>query len=397
VHGRLTSPALTLVAKGARVVSTDYVVSGQDAFDVPETLLVPASAYQRLQRLGALVEFSNDGIIGNTIEGIITSWNRGAERIFGYTAQEMLGQPIFLLLRMGGDNDMVSVFDRVRKGEYIDHYETSRRCKDGSEIPVSWTVSPIQDPSGEIVGASEIARNIAGQKQGEKAQRVAEKLAAAGRLASSIAHDINNPLAALTNLLFLVESENLSEEGKQYLKTAQCQISRLAQITTQALGFYRNYGDPVWLPISTIIDDALALHHDRIKASGIEVLRSYDSAPQVCSQPGELQQVMVNLIGNALDAMPHGGRLQLRIRRTNNWGTNRQGVRITVADTGGGMSAETRHHLFEPFYTTKQETGTGLGLWVCADIVSRYEGRILMRSNDAPGNNGSVFMLFLPL
>jgi PAS domain S-box-containing protein len=378
-------------------VSTDYVVSRKDAFNGPETLLVPAGEYQRLQRLGALVEFSNDGIIANTIEGVVTSWNRGAERIFGYTAQEMLGQPIFRLVCMGGNNDMVPVFDRVRKGEYVDHYETSRRCKDGSEIPVSWAVSPIQDPSGEVVGASEIARNIAGQKQAEKAQRVAEKLTAAGRLASSIAHDINNPLAALTNLLFLVESENLSEEGKQYLKTAQRQLSRLAQIAALALGFHRNYGDPVWLPISTIIDDALALHHDRIKASGIDVSQSYDATPQVCSQLGELQQVMVNLIGNALDAMPRGGRLQLRVRRTTNLETNRQGIRITVADTGGGMSVETRRHLFEPFYTTKQGTGTGLGLWVCADIVSRYEGRILMRSNHAAGHNGSVFMLFLPL
>jgi signal transduction histidine kinase len=127
------------------------------------------------------------------------------------------------------------------------------------------------------------------------------------------------------------------------------------------------------------------------------VSQSYDATPQVCSQLGELQQVMVNLIGNALDAMPLGGRLQLRVRRTTNLETNRQGIRITVADTGRGMSVETRRHLFEPFYTTKQGTGTGLGLWVCADIVSRYEGRILMRSNHAAGHNGSVFMLFLPL
>lgn len=350
-----------------------------------------------MQRLAALVEFSNDAIIGNTIEGIITSWNRGVERIFGYTAQEMIGQSVFRLVCMDGKNDMVPVFDQIGKGEYVGHYETSRRCKDGCEIPVSFTVSPIQKSSGEIVGASEIARNISGRKQAEKVQRIAEKLAAAGRLASIIAHDINNPLAALTNLLFLVESENLSEEGRQYLKTAQRELSPLAQITAQALGFYRNHGDPVWLSITTILDNALALHHDRINASGIEVSRNYDSAPQLYCQPGELRQVMVNLIGNALDAMPHGGRLQLRVRRTTNWGTDRRGVRITVADTGGGMSAETHHRLFEPFYTTKEGTGTGLGLWVCANIVSRYEGRILMRSNDVPGRNGSVFMLFLPL
>ncbi|HTF65391.1 MAG TPA: PAS domain S-box protein [Edaphobacter sp.] len=137
-----------------------------------------------MQRLAALVEFSNDAIIGNTIEGIITSWNRGVERIFGYTAQEMIGQSVFRLVCMDGKNDMVPVFDQIGKGEYVGHYETSRRCKDGCEIPVSFTVSPIQKSSGEIVGASEIARNISGRKQAEKVQRIAEKLAAAGRLAS---------------------------------------------------------------------------------------------------------------------------------------------------------------------------------------------------------------------
>jgi signal transduction histidine kinase len=139
------------------------------------------------------------------------------------------------------------------------------------------------------------------------------------------------------------------------------------------------------------------LHHDRINVPGLEVFRDYDSAPQFCCHPGELQQVMVNLIGNALDAMPSGGRLHLRIRRTTNWAINRQGIRITVADNGGGMKAETRKRLFEPFYTTKETTGTGLGLWICADIVSRYDGRISVRSNDAPGRNGSVLLLFLPL
>jgi signal transduction histidine kinase len=292
---------------------------------------------------------------------------------------------------------MIAVLDQIRRGERVDHYETMRRRKDGTEIAVSLTVSPMRSSSGEIIGASKIARDISARRQTEKAMRIAENLAAVGRLATSIAHDINNPLAAATNLLFLLENENLSEEGKHYLATAQRELSRIAHITAQALGFYRSRGELVWLSIATILDDALVLHHDRCSALGIEVSRDYDSAPQIFCRPGELRQVMVNLVGNALDAMPSGGSLQLRIRRTTDWIKGGRALCIAVADTGGGMSAETRHRLFEPFYTTKQGTRSGLGLWICADIVGKYKGRISMRSNDVPGRNGSVFMLVLPV
>ena len=279
----------------------------------------------------------------------------------------------------------------------MDPYETLRRRKDGTEIAVSLTVSPMRSSSGEIIGASKIARDISARKQAEKAMRIAENLAAVGRLATSIAHDINNPLAAATNLLFLLENENLSEEGKHYLATAQRELSRIAHITAEALGFHRSRGELAWLSIATILDDALVLHHDRCNALGIEVSRDYDSAPQIFCRPGELRQVMVNLVGNALDAMPSGGRLQLRIRRTTDGIKGGRALCIAVADTDGGISAETRHRLFEPFYTTKQGAGSGLGLWICADIVGKYNGRISMRSNDVPGRNGSVFMLFLPV
>jgi PAS domain S-box-containing protein len=378
-------------------MSIDNATSRKDAVGSSEESLISRTKFEWLQRLAAIVETSDDAIIGETVEGVVTSWNSGAERIFGYPAQEMLGQSISRLACVGGENDMTAILDQVRRGQRVDHYETMRRRKDGREIAVSLTVSPIRSSSGEIVGASKIARDISSQKQAEKALRIAEKLAAVGRLASSIAHDINNPLAAATNLLFLLENENLSEEGKHYLATAERELSRIAHITAQALGFYRSRGEPVWLSVATILDDALALHHDRCNALGIKVSRDYDSAPQIFCRPGELRQVMVNLVGNALDAMSSGGRLQLRIRRTTDWIKGGRALSIAVADTGGGMSAETRRRLFEPFYTTKEGSGSGLGLWVCADIVGKYEGRISMRSNEVPGRNGSVFMLVLPV
>ena len=364
---------------------------------LPVELLVPAVEYGLMQRMAALVEDSNDAIISVAGGATVASWNRAAECMFGYTGQEMIGQPIFRLACVGEEGAMGAVLDQVRNGRRLDHYETRRRCKDGSEIPVSLTVSPIRNAAGQIAGVSEVARNIAHQKRAEEAALISEKLAAVGRLASSVAHHINNPLAAVMNLLFLLQNEDLSRKEGITRATACREISRVAQIAEQALGFSGNSGEPVSgfrsLPFSmkrwpcTIAPSQVA---------GIEVLRDCDATFGLRCHPGEMRQVMANLIGNALDAMPFGGRLQLRVRRATDWITGRPGLRITVADNGHGMSPATRRRAFEPFYTTKERIGTGLGLWVCADIVSRYTGRISARSNDTCGRNGSVLTLFLP-
>ncbi len=375
----------------------DHTGSQQNNLRTPEGVLVSGSGFEMLQRFAAMIASSDDAIISNTIEGTVTSWNNGAERIFGYAAHEMLGQSISCLVSARGGDDMTKSLDRIRRGEHVDHYEAMRRCKDGREIPVSLTISGLRDSSGEFVGVVKIARDVSARKDAEMAIRTREKLAVVSRMATSLAHDINNPLASVTNLLFLLENEELSADGKQYLATAQRELSRVAQISAQAVGFYRNKGEPVWLSLAAILDDALALHQNRFRTLAIEVSRDYEPVPNIYSHPGELRQVMVNLMGNALDAMPSGGKLRLRVRRTTDWGTHRQGLRITVADTGHGMNAETRSRLFEPFFVTKKPIGTGMGLWICADILSKYDGRISVRSSDAREHNGSVFSLFLPL
>lgn len=380
-----------------RAVSKVSGAPRENRIGFPVELLVPAVKYGLMQRMAALVEDSNDAIISVAGEATVASWNRAAEYIFGYTEQEMIGQPIFRLACVGEEAAMRAELDQVRNGKRLDHYETKRRCKDGSEIPVSVTVSPIRDAARQIAGVSEIARNVARQKRAEEAVRLSEKLAAVASLASSVAHHINNPLAAVTNLLFLMQNEDLSPEGKQYLATAHREISRVAHISTQALGFYRSGAEPVWVSIPAVLDEALALHDNRIEAAGIQALRDYDATAKFRCHAGELRQVMVNLIGNAIDAMPFGGRLHLRVRRVTDGKTARFGVCITVADNGRGMSAATHRHAFDPFYTTKGRTGTGLGLWICTDVVSRYRGRIATRSNDSPGHSGSVFRVFLPL
>lgn len=375
----------------------DHIAFQENLPHTAEEVLISVTRLAILQRLAAIVESSDDAIIGNTLKGTVTNWNTGAQRLFGYTSQEMVGQSISSLVSRKGEDDMAKSLDRIHRGERVDHYEAMRRCKNGREIPVSLSISALRDSSGDIVGAVEIARDISSRKLAETAARTTEKLAAVSRLATSIAHDINNPLASVTNLLYLLANESLSMEGTRYLATAQRELSRVAHISAQALGFYRSKGEPIWLSSAVIIEDALALHLERCRTLGVEVSRDYDGAPRIYCHPGDLRQVIVNLIGNALDAMRSGGKLHLRVRRTTDWVRNRQGCRITVADTGDGITAETRSRLFQPFFATKKPTGAGLGLWICADIVGKYDGRISMRSSDAHGRNGSVFALFLPL
>ena len=360
-----------------------------------EVLLSP-TGFEMLQRFAVIVSSTDDAIISTTNEGLVTTWNPAAERMFGYSAQEIVGHPASRLVSVRGGDDMTKAQQRVRTGERVDHYEAIRRCKDGREIPVSVTVSGLRNPSGEIVGAVEISRDCSVTRHEETAIRTREKLAAVSRLATSIAHDINNPLASVTNLLFLLKEENLSDEGKHYLAIAQRELLRVTHISAHALGFCRGKGEPAWISPAEIFEDALALYQGRCGSLGVEVSRDYDTAATIFGHPGEFQQVIVNLIGNALDAMPSGGRLRLKARMTTDWLACRPGLRITVADTGAGIDAEARRRLFEPFYATGKPTGSGLGLWVCADILKRYDARISVRSSADRQHSGSVFCLFIP-
>ncbi|RZU43318.1 two-component system sensor histidine kinase NtrB [Edaphobacter modestus] len=346
--------------------------------------------------LAAIVESSDDAIISSDLDGTITSWNRGAERVFGYTAAEMLGNSTSELASPTCQEDTERVLEKIRRGESVDHYETLRRHKDGSEIIVSMTVSPIRNSSGILIGASKVSRDITNTRRAEQSMRNADKLALAGRMAASIAHEINNPLEAITNLLYLVEHETLSDEARTYLTLAQHELGRVSHIASQTLGFFRNNRGPSSTLLSEIVDSALSLHLGRLTTSNVAIHREYAPLASLFVHQGELRQVLANLIGNALDAMPAGGRLRVRIRKALDPVTKTSGARIIIADTGTGMNRATMRQIFEPFYTTKGSAGTGLGLWVSSQIVARHKGHILVRSSQSPQHSGTVFSIFLP-
>jgi len=233
------------------------------------------------------------------------------------------------------------------------------------------------------------------QKRSEEALRRTEKLAAAGRLAASVAHEINNPLEAVTNLLYLIRQEPLSPSSAHFADLAQQELARVSEIAQQTLRFYRQSTLPAVTNVAELLDSVLTLHTGRTQTAHVKVRRDYPPEIPLFCFAGELRQLFANLITNALDAMtPEGGRLMVRARRVRQEGD--AGVKVTVADTGCGIPSEAQRHVFEPFFTTKDATGTGLGLWVSDQIIRKHQGKVRMRSRAAGESTGTVFSVFFP-
>ena len=225
----------------------------------------------------------------------------------------------------------------------------------------------------------------------------AEKLAAVGRLAASMAHEINNPLEAVTNTLFLARTHgDVTPALRELLQLAEQELSRVANITRQTLGFFRGASEPATSSVADILEDALALYQGKIRARNIRLVKQVRFNGSVHARPGELRQAFSNLVANSLDAVPDGGDLMLRVSRGRDWRTGMPGVTVTVADSGLGIEPQHRHRIFEPFFTTKRDTGTGLGLWLTREIVLRHSGRIRFRTNSRPGRSGTTLSIFLP-
>jgi signal transduction histidine kinase len=228
----------------------------------------------------------------------------------------------------------------------------------------------------------------------------AEKGAALGRLAASIAHEINNPLTSLTNLLYLLQAQMASDPAAgHYASLADQELRRIARITKQMLGFYRESATPVSLKLSEIADGILELYEAQLSKHNITVDRQYAVEGVIEGFPAEMRQLFANLIGNAIEAAGHQGKVQVRISRACNWANPRRaGVRVSIADSGPGIAAANRQKIFDPFFTTKGESGTGLGLWVSQGIVHKHRGSIRFRSNAEKGRyRGTVFSIFLPI
>lgn len=254
-----------------------------------------------------------------------------------------------------------------------------------------------RDSSGRASWLMGVVTDVTQRKLAEEAMLRAEKLAVAGRLAASVAHEINNPLEAVTNLLYLITMSRSAEDAHAHAKIALDELMRVSMITQSTLKFHRQQGMPTITMLSEVVEGVLAVFRPRLNKARIKVeVRTVDEVAIAC-MPGEAQQIFTNLISNAIEALPGSGLIVIRLRRSNDWRSRMvTGMRVTICDNGVGMDRSTMQHIFEPFFTTKPDTGTGLGMWVVTQLVERHHGSIRVWSRQGYGGSGTVFSVFLP-
>jgi PAS domain S-box-containing protein len=318
----------------------------------------------------------------------------------GLPRERILGRPITELVPLKG---LREVFEQVAKGHPVRNLllEGELPTRPGEHRYWNVSYSPVYNADGAVEAIAAVILEVTTQKKAESALIQSEKLAAVGRLASSISHEINNPLEAITNLLYLVGLSNDLPEGvRNYVQIAQSELSRVCQIATQTLRFHRQAVNATEVTAADLVDAVLNLYQGRLSNSNIQVEATYAPETSILCFESDIRQVLNNLIANAIDAMRQGGHLRVRAHNTTGYSANshgaRPGLRITIADTGHGMSPAVKARLFEPFYTTKDLNGTGLGLWISSGIVARHHGRLTYRTSQHPVHHGTVFSLFIP-
>jgi two-component system, cell cycle sensor histidine kinase and response regulator CckA len=367
-----------------------------------------AQEFELAARLAAIVESSDDAILTKTLDGVITSWNSGAARMYGYRPEEIIGQNVAVLIPAQQRAELGPILGRLRRGERVEPFETKRRRKDGTIVDVSVCISPIRNQQGTVTGASAVARDIAERKKDrsrEQELRRSDRLETLGQLAGGIAHDFNNLLAAITNYAgFIAEATAARPRVQADAVQIQAVASRGARLARQLLIFGRQEpAEPALIDLNTLLSDTQELLRTSLGAH-IEVrVTPADQPALVLADRSRVQQMLLNLAVNARDAMPDGGGFRVTVRHIElgeGYAAAHPGlapgrhVQLSVRDTGHGMSPEVAAHVFEPFFTTKEGgEGTGLGLSTVYGIVTQAGGCITVDSSEG---DGSTFHVYLP-
>jgi two-component system sensor kinase FixL len=356
------------------------------------------------QRLASIVESSDDAIISMDLSGVITSWNEGAERLYGYRADEIIGLPIATILPADRQDEEPRILDLIERGERIEHYETVRLRKDGSSVDVSLTISPMRNSSGEVIGLSKIARNISQRKSHE--QRISElqgellhatRLVSTGQLGAALAHELNQPLTAILNYAGLLQQLGAAAPGsegamlREVVGKIEEQTARAGDIIRRLRSFVaKREPDRQVQDLNETMEESLALGLVGAAYTNVNLRTALaQGLPPVFIDRVQIQQVMINLLRNAVEAMQSSPRRELSVSTS----ADGEHVRVSVADTGPGLTPEIAATLFQPFITTKGN-GLGIGLSICRSIVESHGGRLWTEPNE---RGGAIFHFRLPV
>jgi PAS domain S-box-containing protein len=380
----------------------------RQAADIIERTQAEAAVLESERRLRSVLDNMSEGLMLFDAQGDVIYQNAVSLRIHGFEPRKederVEGEFLKATWKGWDDKDrplppdewpMSRIFREERFENQILH---AQRVETGYEFDASYNGSPLYDSAGNLIGGFITIRDITDHKRAQDALIRSEKLASVGRMAATVAHEINNPLEAVMSLLFLAkENKELPESVRQYLETADAELNRIAHITRQSLGFYRESNAPAVTSVNAVLESAVDLLKSKIKAKQAVIEKQWHGDMQVTAVAGELRQVFSNLLANSLDAIDAKGTIKVRVSTGAAFKNGDRCVRVTVADNGKGISPSSRQHLFEPFFTTKGTVGTGLGLWVSKQIVEKHGGTIRMRSSGNAARKGAVFSVVLPV
>jgi two-component system, NtrC family, sensor kinase len=346
-----------------------------------------------LRQRAELIDLATEAIMVRGLDGKVRFWNCGAETLYGWNRNEIVGRDMHELL------GTVFPIPRPEIEKILSEKQTwdgnlVQKTRAGREIVVACRKTKNHEGNAIL----EVNRDITDQLQAQEALRETEKLAAMGRVAGIIAHEINNPLAAITNTLYLVRNHpSLDDTARHFADVAEQELQRVSHITRQTLSFYRESKQPIPVNLPELLDDVIDLQERPLSASRIRVSKRYLAASIVHGFPVELRQVFLNLIGNAVQAMPTGGTLGVHLREVTDWSRQRRGTAISILDTGIGIQPDDFKRLFQPFFSTKSTKGTGLGLWISKGIIQKYDGTLTCRTFRGQNGNLTCFRVFLPV
>jgi PAS domain S-box-containing protein len=359
-----------------------------------------AEVYESRQRFMTTLESIGDAVIACDNDGRIQFMNVIAQNLTGWTSAEAIGQPLQDVFYIVNEETREIAENPVEKVRRLKHViglanHTALISRQGKEYVIDDSAAPIRDSEGEITGIVLVFRDVTDQKRTEAALIASEKLAVAGRLAASIAHEIHNPLDSVANLLFLLASEDDHLKRAEYLHLAQQELGRTMQISRTMLSLYREPKAPVAVDLKELLDGMLLLLDRRLQQQGVQVECDFAEPLTVEGFPAELRQVFTNLIVNALEAAGNGGRIRIRLEKSPAEELRGAGAIVEIADSGSGIPESAARNLFQPFFTTKGDQGTGLGLWVSMGIVQKHGGMIRI-ANGEDGLSGAHVRVYLP-